>query len=229
MGASMLDRYPRFPIPRRLIISSQMINEDDIPQTLHALLHSAEKVAPQGKRIYTMLRSMAPVVAMINRNTNNALFWTQDVILVEMLGIVSHVVLSVPKTPEDDAQTEYSVFLVQRMVQLACLMILSEFKRLASFHWADIDPLCDRFINLLQESCYEIPIELKKLRLWALVTAYSLVPLEKRAPFLVEARQSASDMGIHTTEQVNECTKGILWLESIEPVTWESLFISGNV
>lgn len=227
MGASMLDRYPRFPIPRHLT-DSRRINKDDIPQTLRALLHHAEQVAPQGGRIYTMLRMMAPVIAMANRNIHNTLFWTEPAVLVEVLGVVSHFALSVPKCPEDDAQTEYPVFMVQRMVQLACLMILSELKRLASFHWADIGPLCDRFVTLLQESSHEIPMELRKLRFWATVTAYSLARPEIRDSLLVEARRSMSDLGIHSSEQVIGQMKDILWLESIDPIILESIFISGN-
>lgn len=227
MGASMLDRYPRFPIPRQLT-DSPRINKDDIPKTLRALLHHAEEVAPQGIRIYTMLRMMAPVIAMANRNTYNTLFWTEPAVLVEILGVVSHFALSVPNCPEDDAQTDYPVFVLQRMVQLACLMILSELKRLASFHWTDIGPLCDRFVSLLQETSHELPMELKKLRFWAIATAYSLARPEIRDSLLVEARRSMSDFGFHSSEQVIGQMKDILWLESIDPIKLESLFVSGN-
>lgn len=226
MGASMLNRYPRFPIPRQLINSPQRINKDDIPQTLRALLHHAEEVAPQGRQIYAMLQMMAPVVATANRNTYNALFWTEPAVMVEILGVVSHFVLSVPKCPEDDMQTDYSIFMVQRMVQLACLMIISELKRLASFHWADIGPLCDRFILLLKEFHDEIPAELKKLRLWAIVTAYSLARPEVRDLLLVEARQSMSDLGIYSSEQLVAYMKDILWLKNIDPIILERLFAS---
>lgn len=227
MGASMLDRYPRFPIPKQLT-DSRRINKDDIPQTLHALIDQAEEMAPQGGRIYAMLRMMAPVIAMVNRNTNNTLFWTEPAVLVEILGVVSHFALSMPKRPEDDAQTDYSVFVLQRMVQLACLMILSELKRLASFHWADIGPLCDRFVFLLPETSHELPMELKKLRFWAIVTAYSLARPEIRDSLLVEARRSMSDLGIRSFEQVIEQMKDILWLGSIDPIILESMFATGN-
>lgn len=227
MGASMLDRYPRFPIPKQLT-DSRRINKDDIPQTLRALIHRAENVTPQGGRIYAMLRMMAPVIAMVNRNTNNTLFWTEPVVLIEILGVVSHFALSVPKCPEDDAQTDYPVFVLQRMVQLACLMILSELKRLASFHWADINPLSDRFVILLQETPHELPMELKKLRFWAIATAYSLARPEIRDSLLVEARRSMSGLGIRSLEQVIGQMKDILWLESIDPVILENIFVSGN-
>lgn len=228
MGASMLDRYPRFCIPRQLANSPQRTNKDDIPQTLRTLLHHAEEVAPQGGRIYAMLRMMAPVVALMNLNTCNALFWTESAVLVEILGVVSHFVLSVPKCPEDDAQTDYPVFVVQRMVQLACLIIISELKRLASFHWADIGPLCDRFISLLQESSHELPLELKKVRFWAIATAYSLARPESRDSLLVEARRSMSDLNIHSSEQLIGQMKDILWLTSIDSTILESIFVSGN-
>lgn len=226
MGASMLDRYPRFPIPTQLTNSPQRINKDDVPQTLRALLHHAEKIAPQGERIYTMLRMMAPAVAVANSNTYNTLFWTEPAVLIEVFGVVSHFVLSVPKCLEDDTQTDYPVFMVQRMVQLACLMILSELKRLASFNWADIGPLCDRFIILLQEFSYELPMELKKLRFWAIVTAYSLARPEIRDLLLVKARQSMSDLSINSSEQLTECMKDILWLDSIDLTIMESMFVS---
>ncbi|KAL7921788.1 hypothetical protein ACQKWADRAFT_294466 [Trichoderma austrokoningii] len=220
MGASMLDRYPRFPIPKQLA-RSQRINQDDIPQALRTLLDDAEEAVPQGGRIYAMLRMMAPVVAMANRNTHNTLFWTEPAAMVEILGIVSHFVLSLPKCPEDDTETDGSVFVVQRMVQLACLMIISELKRLASFHWADIGPLCDRFTTLLQQRSYQVPAGLKKLRLWAIVTAYSLARPETRDSLLVEARQSIADLGIHSSEELAEHMKDILWLENINPIIVE--------
>lgn len=223
MGASMLDRYPRFPIPTQLA-SSRRINQDDIPQTLLTLLHRAEEIAPEGGRIYAMLRMMAPVIAMVNRNTYNALFWTEPAVLVEILGVVSHFVLSVPKCPEDDAETDHPIFVIQRMVQLACLIIISELKRLASFHWADISPLCHRFVALLQESSHGMSMELKKLRLWAIVTAYSLARPEIRDSLLVEARQSIADLGIHSFEEMARHMKDILWLESIDPMMLESIF-----
>ncbi|KAL9489677.1 hypothetical protein ACSS6W_001954 [Trichoderma asperelloides] len=227
MGASMLNRYPRFPIPKQLM-NSQRINRDEIPQTLRTLLHHAEKIAPQGGRIYAMLRMMAPVVAIVNRNTYNALFWTEPAALIEILGVVSHFVLSVPKCPEDDTQKDYPVFVVQRMVQLACLMIMSELKRVASFHWADIGPLGDRFIALLRESTSEMPMELKKLRSWAIVTAYSLARPEIRDSLLVEARQSMSEIGICSSDQAIDYMKDILWLQSINPIILESLFVSSS-
>ncbi|KAL6910202.1 hypothetical protein GGI43DRAFT_389551 [Trichoderma evansii] len=226
MGASMLDRYPRFPIPRQLANSPQRINNDDIPQTLRALLHHTEEIAPQGRRIYTMLRMMAPVVITVNRNTYNTLFWTEPAVIVEMLGVVSHFVLSVPKCPEDDTQKDYPIFIVQRMVQLACLMIISELKRRASFYWADIGPLCDRFIILLEEFSDEIPVELKKLRFWSIITAYSLARPEVRGLLLVRARQSMSDLSIHSFEQLVAYMKDILWLESIDPNILERVFVS---
>ncbi|KAM0512978.1 hypothetical protein ACHAPE_008338 [Trichoderma viride] len=228
MGAAMLDRYPRFCIPRQLANSPQRTNKDDIPQTLRTLLHHAEQVAPQGGRIYAMLRMMAPVVALMNLNTCNTLFWTESAVLVEILGVVSHFALSMPKCPEDDTQTDYPVFVVQRMVQLACLMIISELKRLASFHWADIGPLCDRFISLLQESSHELPMELKKLRFWAIMTAFSVVRPEISDSLLVEARRSLSDLGIHSSEQVAGYMKDILWLESINPIILERIFVSSS-
>jgi hypothetical protein len=224
MGASMLDRYPRFPIPRQLI-NSQRINKDDIPQTLLALLQDVEDITPQSGRICAMLRMMAPVVAMVNRNTYNTLFWTEPAILVEILGVVGHFLLSMPKCLEDDTQTDYPIFVVQRMVQLACLMIISELKRLASFHWADIGPLCDRFVILLQEDSHKIPTSLKKLRFWAVVTAYSLARPEVKDLLLVEAGPSMSDLGIHSSEEVTAHAKDILWLESINLVILEDLFV----
>lgn len=199
-----------------------------MPQTLRDLLHHAEEIAPQGGRIYAMLRMMAPVIAMANRNTYNTLFWTEPAVLIEILGAVKHFVLSVPKCPEDDTQTDYPVFVVQRMVQLACLMIISELKRLASFHWADIGPLCDRFVILLQESSHELPMELKKIRFWAIATAYSLARPEIRDSLLVEAKQSMSDLGFHSSEQVAGNMKDILWPESINPFILERLFVSIN-
>lgn len=223
MGASMLDRYPRFPIPRQCNSPSQVDYEDDVSDMLRTLLDSAEKVAPQGKRIYAMLRLTASLIAVVNRNASDPLFWTQDAILVEKLGVVSHFILSVPKRPEDDPQTDYSVFLVQRMVQLACLMVLSKLKQLAAFHWADMGPLRDRFVDLLQGSYYEIHVDLKRLRLWAIATACSLVDPEARDPFLVEARQSIRALGYRTAEQAIEYVKGLLWLESIDIITAESL------
>ncbi|RFU76141.1 hypothetical protein TARUN_6083 [Trichoderma arundinaceum] len=229
MGASMLDRYPRFPMPTHLNNSPRVTCEDDVPRTLRTLLRRAERVAPQGKRIYTMLQMMAPVVAMVNREANDPLFWTQYVFLVEELGAVSHFVLSVPKSPEDDMETGYSVFLVQRMVQLACLMIISELKRQAYFHWADMGLLRDRLVSLLRGPHYKLPAELEMLRLWAIVTAQSLTLPELQESFLVEARRSMIALGYNTAEQAIECAKGIIWLESINPIAWGSLVLSCDV
>ncbi|KAL6880844.1 hypothetical protein J3F83DRAFT_720033 [Trichoderma novae-zelandiae] len=223
IGASMLDRYPRFPIPRQFNNPSNVDHEDDVPDELRALLRKAEKVAPEGKRIYAMLRKTASVVAMVNRSTSDPLFWIQDAVLVEKLGLASHSILSVPKSPEDDPQIDYTVFVVQRMVQLACLMIISKLKQLAAFHYADMDPLRDRMLSLLREPCGEIPAELKKLRLWALVTACSLTDLEAQGPFLLEARHSIRALGYHAAEEAIECVRGLLWLESIGIITAEGV------
>lgn len=229
MGASMLDRYPRFPVLKELNNAFQLPDKDDVPPMLRALVQRAERTAPQGKRIYAMLRKMAPVVAMVNRNSSDPLFWTQDAALVETLGLVSHFVLSVPKAPQDDVQTEYSVFVVQRMVQLACLMVISELKRLASFHWADMDPLRARFINMLQEPHYGIPIELERLRLWAIITVCSLSASGARDHLLVEAWQSMRRLGYHTAQQAIDHVKLILWLDSIVPIREEDLFLPYSV
>lgn len=224
MGASMLDRYPRFPIPKKVVNPSEMNYEGDISDTLQILLNDAKTVTPQGKRIYAMLRVTASVIAMVNRNANDALFWTHDAALAEKLGSASHFILSIPKSPEDDPHIDYSIFLVQRMVQLACLMVMSKLKRLASFHWADIDPLADRLVKLLQVPYYGISVHLKKLRLWAIVTACSLMDPAAQVPFLVEIRQSIRALGYRTAGEAIEYVKGLLWLESIDTIAAESLY-----
>ncbi|OTA00395.1 hypothetical protein A9Z42_0087570 [Trichoderma parareesei] len=188
IGASMLDRYPRFPIPRRFIISSNMGPDDDAPESLRDLLQKAQEVAPEGKQIYAMLRKIAAVISMVNQNANDALFWTQDAVLVENLGLASHFILSAPKSAEENPQLDHSVFLVQRMVQLACLMIISRLKQLAAFHCADMGPLRERFTSLFHEPRNEIRAELEMLRLWAVVTACSLTDIEAQGPFILEAR-----------------------------------------
>ncbi|KAL7944227.1 hypothetical protein V8C42DRAFT_326196 [Trichoderma barbatum] len=224
MGASMLDRYPRFPIPKHLNNLSHMDYEDDVPDALHVLLHDAERLTPQGKRIYAMLRVTASIIALVNRNVSDPLFWTQDAVLVENLGLASHYILSVPKSPEDDAHTAYPVFLVQRMVQLACLMIMSKLKQLASFHWADMDPLGARLVNLLQEPCCEIPVHLQKLRLWAIMTASSLVHPDAQSLYLVELRGSMKQLGYCTAEEAIDYVKGLLWLEGIDAISVDQLY-----
>ncbi|KAK1251254.1 hypothetical protein MKX07_005809 [Trichoderma sp. CBMAI-0711] len=189
IGASMLDRYPRFPIPRRFIISSNMGPDDDAPESLRDLLQKAQEVAPEGKQIYAMLRKIAAVISMVNQNANDALFWTQDAVLVENLGLASHFILSAPKSAEENPQLDHSVFLVQRMVQLACLMIISRLKQLAAFHCADMGPLRERFTSLFHEPRNEIRAELEMLRLWAVVTACSLTDIEAQGPFILEASE----------------------------------------
>ena len=219
----MLDRYPRFPIPRQFNNPSNVDHEDDMPDELRTLLHKAEEVAPEGERIYAMLRKTASVITMVNRNANDPLFWTQDAILVEKLGLASHYILSVPKSAEDDPQLEHPVFLVQRMVQLACLMIISRLKQLAAFHCADLDSLRHRFTTLLQEGHYEVPVELERLRLWSLMRACSLTDPEAQGPFVPEARRSMRALGYSTAEEAIEHVKGLLWLESISIIAPEGL------
>ncbi|UKZ80346.1 hypothetical protein TrVFT333_008104 [Trichoderma virens FT-333] len=228
MGASMLNRYPRFPIPKQFNNPYSKDCEDDIPHILRNLLHSAERLVPQGKRIYAMLRVVASVIAWVN-HADDPQFWTRDATLVKKLGLASHFILSVPKSPEDDPHVDDSVFLVQRMVQLACLMIMSKLKQLASFHWADMDPLGDRFRELLKEPYYEIPVHLKELRLWAIMTACSLVDAEVQGPFLVEVKRSIGILGYHTAEQAIDYVKSLLWLDSIDIVSAESLYGCCNV
>ncbi|ETS06752.1 hypothetical protein M419DRAFT_67788 [Trichoderma reesei RUT C-30] len=223
IGASMLDRYPRFPIPRRFNTSSNMDPNDDAPDRLRELLQTAEEVAPEGKRIYAMLRKIAAVISMVNQNANDALFWTQDAVLVEKLGLASHFILSVPKTAEENPQLDHSVFLVQRMVQLACLMIISRLKQLAAFHCADMDPLRERFASLFHEPRNEIRAELEMLRLWAVVTACSLTNIEAQGPFILEARYLIRALGYRTAEEALEHVKGLLWLEDIGIITPEDL------
>lgn len=219
----MLDRYPRFPIPRRFNTSSNMDPNDDAPDRLRELLQTAEEVAPEGKRIYAMLRKIAAVISMVNQNANDALFWTQDAVLVEKLGLASHFILSVPKTAEENPQLDHSVFLVQRMVQLACLMIISRLKQLAAFHCADMDPLRERFASLFHEPRNEIRAELEMLRLWAVVTACSLTNIEAQGPFILEARYLIRALGYRTAEEALEHVKGLLWLEDIGIITPEDL------
>ncbi|KAL7912598.1 hypothetical protein GGI35DRAFT_440668 [Trichoderma velutinum] len=223
MGASMLDRYPRFPVPKHCVNPSEMNYESDISDSLQILLSDAKTMVPQGERIYAMLRVTASVIAMVNRNANDPLFWTHDAALAEKLGSASHFILSVPKSSEDDPHIDYSVFVVQRMVQLACLMVMSKLKELASFHWADIDPLGDRLNKLLQVPYHETPVHLKKLRLWAIVTACSLMERETQVPFLVEARRSIGALGYRTAEEAVKNVKNLLWLENIDIVAAESL------
>ncbi|KAL6808849.1 hypothetical protein GGI42DRAFT_316582 [Trichoderma sp. SZMC 28013] len=224
MGASMLDRYPRFPIPKHCVNPSEMNYESDMSDTLQILLNDAKTIAPQGERIYAMLRVTASVIAMVNRNANDPLFWTHDAALAEKLGSASHFILSVPKSPEDDPHTDYPVFVVQRMVQLACLMVMSKLKQLASFHWDDIDPLGDRLEKLLQVPYYEVPVHLQKIRLWAIVTACSLMDPQAQFPFLMELRQSIRALGYHTPEEAIGYVKSLLWLENIDMITAESLY-----
>ncbi|KAJ4859258.1 fungal specific transcription factor domain-containing protein [Trichoderma breve] len=224
MGASMLDRYPRFPIPKHCVNPSEMNYDSDMSNTLQILLNDARTIAPQGERIYAMLRVTASVIAMVNRNANDPLFWTHDAALAEKLGSASHFILSAPKSPEDDPHTNYPVFVVQRMVQLACLMVMSKLKQLASFHWADIDPLGDRLGKLLQVPCYEVPVQLQKLRLWAIVTACSLLDPEAQVPFLIELRRSIRALGYRTAEEAIEYVKNLLWLENVDIIATESLY-----
>ncbi|KAL7937300.1 hypothetical protein V8C35DRAFT_292129 [Trichoderma chlorosporum] len=223
MGASMLDRYPRFPIPKQLNDPSQTDHNGDVTDMLRVLLYDAEQIVPQGKRIYSMLRVTASIIAVANRSANDPLFWTQDAVLVERLGLASHSILSVPKAPEDDPHTDYPVFLVQRMVQLACLMVMSKMKQLASFHWADMEPLGELFGKLLEEPYYEIPLHLKRLRLWAIVTACSLMDPETQGPFLVAAKQSMKALGYNTAEEAIGYVKSLLWFECIDIIAPESL------
>ncbi|KAL7810888.1 hypothetical protein V8C26DRAFT_437736 [Trichoderma gracile] len=223
IGASMLDRYPRFPIPRRFTTSSDVDQDDDVPDSLYELLQEAEEVVPEGKRIYAMLRKIGPVITMVNRNVNNPLFWTQDAILVEKLGIASHFILSVPKSAEDDPQLDHSIFQVQRMVQLACLMIISRLKQLAAFHCADMDPLRERFMGLLHEPRNEIRAELEMLRLWAIVTACSLTDTEAQGLFILEARHSIRALGYRAAKEALEHVKALLWLDNIGISTPEAL------
>ncbi|KAH0494512.1 hypothetical protein TgHK011_001129 [Trichoderma gracile] len=223
IGASMLDRYPRFPIPRRFTTSSNVDQDDDVPDSLYELLQEAEKVVPEGKRIYAMLRKIGPVITMVNRNVNNPLFWTQDAILVEKLGLASHFILSVPKSAEDDPQLDHSIFQVQRMVQLACLMIISRLKQLAAFHCADMDPFRERFMGLLHEPRNEIRAELEMLRLWAIVTACSLTDTEAQGLFILEARHSIRALGYRAAKEALEHVKALLWLDNIGISTPEAL------
>ncbi|KAK4065974.1 uncharacterized protein Triagg1_8283 [Trichoderma aggressivum f. europaeum] len=223
MGASMLDRYPRFPIPKHCVIPSEMNYESDISDTLQVLLSDAKTMEPQGERIYAMLRVTASVVAMANRNANDPLFWTHDAALAEKLGSASHFILSVPKSPQDDLHTDYPVFIVQRMVQLACLMVMSKLKQLASFHWDDIDPLGDR-LGKLRVPYYEVPVHLQKIRLWAVVTACSLMDPEAQVAFRIELRQSIRALGYYTAEEAIEYVKSLLWLENVDVIAAESLY-----
>lgn len=219
----MLDRYPRFPIPKHCVNPSEMNYESDMSDTLQMLLSDAKTMAPQGERIYAMLRVTSSVIAMVNRNANDPLFWTHDAALAEKLGSASHFILSVPKSPEDDPHTDYPVFVVQRMVQLACLMVMSKLKQLASFHWADIDPIGDRLAKLLQVPCYEVSVQLQQLRLWAIVTACSLLDPEAQVPFLIEMRHTIRALGYRTAEEAVEYVKSLLWLENIDIIAAESL------
>ncbi|KAL7963789.1 hypothetical protein V8C34DRAFT_266572 [Trichoderma compactum] len=224
MGASMLDRYPRFPIPKHCVNPSEMNYESDMSDTLQTLLSDAKTIAPQGERIYAMLRVTASVIAMVNRNANDPLFWTYDAALARGLGSASHFILSIPKSPEDDPHTDYPVFVVQRMVQLACLMVMSKLKQLASFHWDDIEPLGDRLGKLLRVAYHELPVYLQKIRLWAIVTACSLMDPEAQVPFLIELRRSIGALGYHTAEEAIEYVKSLLWLGDIGMIAAESLY-----
>lgn len=158
---------------------------------------------------------MCSIAENVNRNSDSARFWEDDVGSIQMLGPVTHHLLSAPRL-EDTATDDADILVVGELVRLACLMLLSGLKMRFSLNASDIVPLRVKFENVAARIVRDLDRPLQDLKLWALVTVGILHSSDQRLGLIPHISSAMRSMGISDGQAVIDFSKSLIWIDSLE-------------
>lgn len=171
---------------------------------------------PQLLSISEALCMMSSVARKINTNSHDSDFWNDGVGAMDLLGPVTHHLLSASRIYSVGSDVS-GIQVLGEIVSLVCLTLLSRLKGLFSLNTLDMTPLRTRFMTQL--SLFDInrdAANLHGLKLWALLTSALIQPSDGRGellPYIEAVMRCEGSMDIHGAIDL---TKALLWIDVIE-------------
>lgn len=214
VGSAALDTLPRFSAPKEFATADRSAKET--PPALRSLIFYMNLAFPQLSPISEALCMMYSVAHKVNTNSHNPDFWNDSIGALDLLGPVTHHLLSACRISEVGSDIS-RIRILGEMVRLVCLMLLSRLKSLFSLNTLDMTPLCTNFTTTLslfvtnREATY-----VDNLELWALVTSALVQPsdgMEELLPHIEAITRSKVSTDIHGAV---ELTKELIWIDAIE-------------
>ncbi|CAG9977263.1 unnamed protein product [Clonostachys byssicola] len=214
VGSAAFDTLPRFPIPKEFTATDKSPRET--PPALRSLILYMSLAFPQLTPISEALCMTSSVARKVNTNSHDSDFWKDAVGAMELLGPVTHHLLSACRIDSVGINAS-RIQVLGEIVRLVCLMLLSRLKGLFSLNTLDMTPLWTRFMATL--SVFVINRDaacLDGLELWALVTSALVQPgqgMEELLPHIEAAMRSKGSTDIH---EAIKLTKELIWIDIIE-------------
>ncbi|RSL85663.1 hypothetical protein CEP52_016076 [Fusarium oligoseptatum] len=214
IGSAALDTTPRFPVP-----SAFPTANESAKGTLPALrfLASYMKLAfPQLSPVSEALCMMSSIAQKVNSNSHRPDFWKDSVSAINLLGPVTHHLLSVCRVCQIGGEAS-EVLILGEMIRLTCLMLLSRLKGLFSLNTLDMVSLWANFMTTLSLPVMDrVTTHLNDLGLWALVTCALIQPGDGMEELLSHIEAAMRAKGIADMHGAIDLARALIWIDAIE-------------
>ncbi|KAF4468831.1 hypothetical protein FALBO_4279 [Fusarium albosuccineum] len=214
VGSAALDTTPRFPAP--IVFPTANKSAKETLPALRFLVSYMKLASPQLAPISEALCMMSSVAQKVNSNSHNPDFWKDGVGAINLLGPVTHHLLSVCRVYQVDIEAS-EVLILGEMIRLTCLMLLSRLKGMFSLNALDMAPLWANFMTKLPLPVTDkVTTHLNDLELWALVTCALVQPGDGMEELLSHIEAAMRTRGITDMHGAIDLAKALIWIDAIE-------------
>lgn len=182
-------------------------------QSLQQLVQTSIEMAP----LADAFQHISSLAHIINTNSRNSDFRVQedDMTPLHLMLPVLHILLSMPRLETNFQHVDAIVYL-REMTRLAMLVLLAAIKRAYSFTFAELDPLEERFSNLLFTFSSSLGTFFPNLQFWAVLTVAALRPQSKnRMLYVTQIRKQMNLLGIDSANAALETAKAMIWIDAV--------------
>jgi hypothetical protein len=216
LGAAYYDFTPRFPVPAGWLKELATPNKPS-PYLKPLLLSLRKQHSVAYQEIATALERICHIAAHLNRNSHDHRFWNDGVKASEMIGSLSHYLLSLPKLSQglSAAHFDSDQYLLE-IVRLAILVLLARLKIAFALVGTEFARLRHKLCTTLSHRpAYAMAFQ--DIYLWSLIVVTLCTTNDTSMPesLLQEIHRTKAQMSLRTSEEVVEVAKNIVWISAI--------------
>ncbi|KAF4554913.1 Hypothetical protein D9617_3g019820 [Elsinoe fawcettii] len=212
VGSTVLDSVPRFPVPHHIAAYANVL-EYKAPRCLQSLLLDVLSTFNQLSPICRAMYMLSSVARNINQHSGDAGFWNDAISAVNMLGPVTHYLLSMPRQDWTPGTTSPELA-VAELTRLVCLLILSRLKGKFLLNTVDSHGLASAFMARLHElPSIKTSRCLEDLKLWSLITFALLHHGGHDEALIPDIRAAIGSDDIFRATHAMDLVRGLLWVD----------------
>ena len=180
------------------------------------MLLQLNQKSPHGAQIGRALQDLSGIADVVNLNSHSTQFWNKDMDGFSLLGPHIHYLLSMARLPADfESTSEPEDLIAKEMVRVICLVVASRLKEMFTFFVDERIVLQERFAALVPLT-RRLSEPYLQAKMWALVTAASLQPMDSRGIYLDEMAKDVSTMENPACYTFIQEAKELIWIDCLE-------------